>query len=128
MIKSQMPGRHSSHVESSIDYLHFPDLLTAEEESFRKQVREFADTEIAPHISDYVDKAEFPEYLVSKFREFKFFDHLLKAPYGKGLSMVGIGAAAAELSRVDAGVATFAIVQWGLSMFTLEALASEEQK
>jgi len=34
----------------------------------------------------------------------------------------------AELARADASIATAVTVQWGLVMFTIEALGSEEQK
>jgi len=40
------------------------------------------------------------------------------------MSTAGIGAICAELARVDAGFATFAIVQWGLLMSTIEILGS----
>ena len=52
-------------------------------------------------------------------------DHFLKAPYGKPLSLFAQGAIIAELSRGEAGVATFLIVQYGLVMYTIETLGSE---
>jgi hypothetical protein len=50
---------------------------------------------------------------------------MLKEPYGKPLSSKGIGVIVAEFARADASFATALLVQWGLGMFTIEALGSE---
>lgn len=55
-------------------------------------------------------------------------NYFLKPPYGKPLSTFGQGAIIAELARGDAGVCTMLIVQYGLVIYTIEALGSEEQK
>lgn len=81
-----MSGKSAIYVDSSIEYLRFNELLTPEEDAIRKHVRKFAETEIAPYINDYVERAEFPEFLLPKIREVNLFDYFLKAPYGKGLS------------------------------------------
>ena len=58
--------------------------------------------------------------LVPKLRDSKLLHHIYQKPYGKGASVVGIGAMAAEFARVDAGFATFLIVHWGLTSHTIE--------
>jgi acyl-CoA oxidase len=94
----------------------------------RLRVRQFIEAEVIPTIDSHVEEAKFPEYLIPKLRTLNLFDYFLQPPYGRGFPMRAIGPIIAELSRGDAGVATMCIVQWGLVMFTIEALGSEEQK
>lgn len=81
-----------------------------------------------PHITPFIEEAKFPEPLVKKARELNIYQHMLKPPYGKLMSHKGIGAIIAEFARADASFATALLVQWGLAMYTIEALGSEEQK
>lgn len=55
-------------------------------------------------------------------------DYFLKPPYGKPLSIAGQGLLIAEIARGDAGACTMVVVQYGLVMYTIETLGSEEQK
>jgi len=66
---------------------------------------------IAPTINDYVETASFPTPLIEKLKAIKPLQHFLKAPYGKEISSFGKGAIAAEFARIDAGFATFLVVQ-----------------
>ncbi|EGR31915.1 hypothetical protein IMG5_099950 [Ichthyophthirius multifiliis] len=115
-------------VESSIDYFDFPSLLTSEQNTTRKAFREFLHKEIAPYINEYIEKAQFPDFVLPKFRQFGLFNHLLNAPYGLSSSILSQGILFAEISRVDASLATFSAVQSSLLMSTIEILGSEEQK
>ncbi len=83
-------------------------------------------TEIAPYIGEFVEKAEFPYPLVEKLKSAKIFNYFLKKPYGENFSSLGIGCLLAEAARVDAGVATFCAVSWGLVMTTILELGSQE--
>ena len=40
--------------------------LTEEQEQLRKEVRAFAEREIAPHVSEWDEKSEFPHAVVKK--------------------------------------------------------------
>lgn len=82
-------------------------------------------SEVIPTIDPYVEEAKFPDYLVPKLRATNVLDYFLKPPYGKPLSTLGQGAIIAELARGDAGVCTMVLVQYGLVVFTIEALGSE---
>jgi len=118
----------SKIVASAVDYLYFDDLLTPEEKTLRKEIREFMEKEVAPVISRYVEKAEFPYDIVHKIGEKEWIKLFLKRPYGKEVSHTSYGLASMELARVDAGIATFLVVQMGLALYTLELFASDKQK
>lgn len=79
-------------------------------------------------INEFVEKAQFPKSLLPEIRSLNIFEKWLKAPHGSPFSTGGIGASIAELARIDAGLATFLLVQWGLAMSTIELLGSEDQK
>lgn len=79
-------------------------------------------------MTPFIEEAKFPEPIINKMKELNIFEYFLKPPYGNQISMCGMGAIMAELSRGDASIATAVTVQWGLAMFTIETLGSEEQK
>lgn len=54
--------------------------------------------------------------------------YFVKAPLGQEQSNILKGVLVAELNRIDSSVATMFLVQWGLTMSTIELLGSEEQK
>ncbi len=115
-------------VLSALDFCFFDDLLTAEEVKVRKEVREFAEREVAPIINEYIDKAEFPEPLIGKLGQQRWTKLFGRKPYGDGGNPMSIALVLLELARVDASVCTFVLVQAGLALYTIESFASEEQK
>jgi acyl-CoA oxidase len=54
---------------SASDYYQFDDLLSAEERSLRKKVREVMHREVAPIMAEYWEKAEFPFHIVPKLAD-----------------------------------------------------------
>jgi acyl-CoA oxidase len=94
----------------------------------RLKVRAWGEKEVLPHMTPFIEEAKFPESIMNKMKELNIFEHFLKPPYGKPISTSGMGMIMAELARADASVATAVTVTWGLAMFTIEALGSEEQK
>src|SRR5689334_5678614 len=68
-VLSSASSKQKPPVLSSIDFCFFDDLLKPEEIKFRKEVREFAETEITPFICNYYEKAEFPQSLFEKLGE-----------------------------------------------------------
>lgn len=127
-VKTTLTSTKSPHVSSSLEFLRFPDLLTPEEESLRRQVRQIAEQEIAPFINDSIETCSFPEHLLPVFRKHNILQHFLQKPYGHGTSLLGAGVMTSELSRVDGSICTFSLVQACLAMYTIEKLGSEEQK
>lgn len=128
LLKNQLSTPKTNYVDSAFEYLRFPEFLTPEEEELRLGIRAFAEREIAPHINDHIERAAFPDFLLPKLKEAKFFENFLLKPYGQSRSVLIGCILAAEIARIDAGCATFCIVQYGLSMYTIEKLGSEEQK
>ena len=60
-----------------------------------------------------MERAEFPVPLIEKLKSTGLLHNYFKSPYGnKEVSTFAKGVLAAELARVDAGVATFLIVQY----------------
>lgn len=97
-------------------------------QEIRKQVRHFVETEVKESIIPYVEKAEFPNYLIPKLQKLGAAKHYFKKPYGSGARVLLQGIVTAELARGQPGVATLAIVQLCLLGYTIETLGSEEQK
>ncbi|KAF2576531.1 hypothetical protein F2Q70_00004979 [Brassica cretica] len=55
-----------SSTDRASDYYHFIELLTPEEQAVRKRVREFMEKEVAPIMTEYWEKAEFPFHIIPK--------------------------------------------------------------
>lgn len=129
LLSNQLSARKQPDpVFSSIDFCFFDDLLTPEEAKFRKEVREFSDTEITPIIADYYERAEFPEVVVEKMSKKDWIKYFAKKPYGEEKSPMFFGLLVMEIARADAGLATFLLVQVSVSLYTLDLFASDEQK
>jgi alkylation response protein AidB-like acyl-CoA dehydrogenase len=79
--------------------------LTEEQEQLRREVRSFAEREVAPHVSEWDEKSEFPHKVVKKLGEMG----LMGVIFPEGLGGAGMGyveyvLAVEELSRVDGSV------------------------
>jgi len=123
-IKSQVST--NGYVSSAFEYWRFQDFLTPEENTERLNVRKFLEAEIAPYINDYVERAEFPAALIEKVKPLKIMEKLLPAPYGENRSFTFIGCLLAEFARIDLGLGTFFLLNWGLVITTILELGSKE--
>eukprot|EP01018_Ginkgo_biloba_P015818 Gb_04916 [translate_table: standard] len=112
----------------SSDYYQLDDLLTPEEQSVRKKVREVAEREIAPIMAEYWERAEFPFELVPKLAKLHLAGGTIKGYGCPGLSVVGSAISIAEIARVDASCSTFIMVHSCLAMLTIAMCGSEAQK
>ncbi|KAF8119068.1 hypothetical protein N665_0001s0124 [Sinapis alba] len=110
------------------DYYHFNDLLTPEEQAVRKRVREFMEKEVAPIMTEYWEKAEFPFHIIPKFGALGVVGGSIKGYGCPGLSITANAIATAEISRVDASCGTFNLVHTSLGMLTIALCGSEAQK
>nr|GEX49020.1 acyl-coenzyme A oxidase 4, peroxisomal isoform X1 [Tanacetum cinerariifolium] len=110
------------------DYFHFADLLTPEEQALRLKVRKCVEKEVAPIMTTYWEKAEFPFQIVPKLGDLNISGGIIKGYGCPGLSMTADAIACAEIARVDASCATFMIVHSTLAMFTIYMCGSEIQK
>ncbi|EFN54177.1 hypothetical protein CHLNCDRAFT_24792 [Chlorella variabilis] len=110
------------------DALGLEELLTPAEREVRDRVRRFAESEIAPIISDYWERAEFPFPLVPGFQKLGIGGGHLQGYGCQGLSVMGAAMAAVELARVDGSCSTFFLVHSFLATLTVGLLGSEAQK
>src|SRR5580692_8965438 len=79
--------------------------LTEEQEQLRKEVRSFAEREIAPHVSEWDEKSEFPAKVVKKLGEMGLMGVIFPEEFGgSGMGYVEYVLAVEELSRVDGSV------------------------
>ncbi len=79
--------------------------LTEEQEHLRKEVRAFAEREIAPHVSEWDEKSEFPHAVVKKLGEMGLMGVIFPEELGgAGMGYVEYVLAIEELSRVDGSV------------------------
>ena len=132
LLSNQLAGKNkeskAKSVLSCVDYNFFDDLLTPEEAKLRKEAREFAEKEITPVITEYYERAEFPEPLIEKFGQKDWLRLFVKQPYGENKNAMSMAIITLELARADASMATFFLVQNALSLYTLDTFASDEQK
>ncbi len=79
--------------------------LTDEQEQLRKEVRAFAEREIAPHVSEWDEKSVFPAEVVKKLGPMGLMGVIFpEALGGAGMGYVEYVLAVEELSRVDGSV------------------------
>jgi alkylation response protein AidB-like acyl-CoA dehydrogenase len=79
--------------------------LTEEQESLRTMVRAFAAKEIAPHVSEWDEKSEFPAGVVKQMGELGLMGVIFPEELGgAGMGYVEYVLAIEELSRVDGSV------------------------
>jgi len=79
--------------------------LTEEQEQLRKEVRSFAEREVAPHVSEWDEKSEFPHETVKKLGEMGLMGVIFPEELGgSGMGYVEYVLAIEELSRVDGSV------------------------
>jgi alkylation response protein AidB-like acyl-CoA dehydrogenase len=103
--------------------------LSAEHETFRKVVREFAEQEVAPHVARWDREHYFPVELVAKMGEFGLFGIAVPEEYGgSGGDFTSVCVAIEELGRVDQSVGVTLEAGMGLGINPLLTYGTEEQK
>jgi glutaryl-CoA dehydrogenase len=99
-----------------------------EEREYLRRTRAFVDNEVLPVINDYWERAEFPYGLARRMGELGLVSDGIDYPGVPHMSAASAGLVAMELSRGDGSLATFAGVQAGLAMRSIDYFGSEEQK
>ncbi|HEU4456459.1 MAG TPA: acyl-CoA dehydrogenase family protein [Longimicrobium sp.] len=110
------------------DYFLMDELLTGEERAVRDRVRAFCDREVIPVIGEYVDRAEFPVFLVPRLAALGVIGGTIQGYGAPGLSLMADSMVRMELARGDGSIVTFFGVHSGLAMQSIDLLGSEEQK
>ena len=103
--------------------------LSEEEELFRATVREFAESEIGPHVREMDDAAHFKGEIIPKFFELGLMGIEVPEKWGGAGGSIFLAALAIEeLARVDASAAIYVDVHNTLVNNAILRWASEAQK
>src|SRR5690348_10050244 len=83
----------------------YPFVLTEDQEHLRREIREFASREIAPHVAAWDEGSEFPLAAVKKLGELGLLGIIIPQEYGgAGLGYVDYVLAIEDLSAVDGSI------------------------
>jgi glutaryl-CoA dehydrogenase len=110
------------------DYLAVDDLLSDEDRAIRDTVRDFAQSELAPHVAEWYDEGTLPDGLGPMFGKLGLLGMHLEGYGCAGTSATAYGVACRELEAVDSGLRSFVSVQGSLAMFGIHHWGTEEQK
>jgi glutaryl-CoA dehydrogenase len=110
------------------DFLHNDDLLSEEDRAIRDTVRDFAQSELAPHVAEWYDEGTLPDDLGRLFGKIGLLGMHLEGYGCAGTSATAYGVACRELEAVDSGLRSFVSVQGSLAMFALHRWGSEQHR
>ncbi|KAF2926679.1 hypothetical protein DAI22_06g146600 [Oryza sativa Japonica Group] len=124
----QLTPAASTFPAAASNYCQLDELLTEEEKDLQIKVRQFMENEVAPIISKFWEKAEFPFHLIPKMSTLGIAGGTIKGYGCPGLSGPACAMCFLEIARVDASIASFCLVQSCLAMVSIAQLGSEAQK
>jgi alkylation response protein AidB-like acyl-CoA dehydrogenase len=102
---------------------------TEEQKLLRRTVREFAETEIRPHVREWDQEQHFPIELIPKLASLGLLGIQFPERYGgAGMSAIDYCICIEELARVDPGVALSVAAHNGLCSSHIFTFGNEEQK
>jgi glutaryl-CoA dehydrogenase len=110
------------------DLIGFDSLLSEEERAVRETVARFAADTVRPHIAEWFDQGVSPRELFPQLGALGLLGMHLDGYGCAGMSAVNYGLACLELEAADSGLRTLVSVQGSLSMYSIHAYGSEEQK
>src|ERR671923_2877860 len=103
--------------------------LTQDQELLRRSIREFAETELRPHVMEWDEAQEFPRELLSKFAELGLMGIQFPEEYGgAAMSSVDYCVCIEELARVDPSVCLSIAAHNGLGAAHIFMFGTEEQR
>jgi len=106
-----------------------PFVLTEEQEQLRREIREFAAQEIAPHVMKWDEGSEFPLAAIKKLGEMGLLGVIFPPELGgAGLSYVDYVLAIEELSSVDGSIGIIVAAHNSLCTNHIYIAGSEHQK
>lgn len=111
------------------DFYNIREYLSSEEGKILDSVRVFMQKEIAPIVTEYWLKGEFPFQIIDKMKELNIIGLTYDKKYGgQERSWLLEGLIGEEIARVDVSICTFFGVHSGLAMNSIYMCGSEEQK
>jgi alkylation response protein AidB-like acyl-CoA dehydrogenase len=103
--------------------------LSEEQELLRRSIREFAETEVRPHVMEWDNAQHFPTELLPKLAELGLMGIQFPEAYGgAGMSAVDYCLCIEELARVDPSISLSVAAHNGLGAAHIAMFASEAQK
>ncbi|HTK38306.1 MAG TPA: acyl-CoA dehydrogenase family protein [Pyrinomonadaceae bacterium] len=103
--------------------------LDEEQQQIKYSVREFAESEIRPHVMEWDESQHFPEELRPKLAELGLLGVLFPEQYGgAGMGYVEYATIIEEISRVDGSVGLSVAAHNSLCSNHIYSFGSEEQK
>ncbi len=103
--------------------------LNEEQQQIKMSVREFAEAEIAPHVSEWDETQHFPVELIPKLAELGLMGVIFPEEYGgAGMGYVEYATIIEELSRVDGSVGISVAAHNSLCSNHIYMYGTEEQK
>ncbi len=103
--------------------------LTDEQQQLRRTVREFAETEIAPHVMEWDEASRFPSEILPKLAELGLLGVIFPEKYGgAGLGYIEYALAIEELSRVDGSVGIIVAAHTSLCTNHIYKFGDEAQR
>src|SRR5208283_2705795 len=102
---------------------------TPEQAQLRREVREFAAAEIAPHVMEWDEAQTFPLEAIRKLGRLGYMGAIVPEEYGgAGLGYVEYSIIIEELSRVDGSVGIIVAAHTSLCSNHIYKAGTEEQK
>jgi alkylation response protein AidB-like acyl-CoA dehydrogenase len=103
--------------------------LTDEQQQLQRTVRDFAQSEIAPHVMEWDEASRFPAELIPKLAELGLLGILFPEKYGgAGLGYIEYAIAIEELARVDGSVALIVAAHNSLCTNHIYKFGTEAQR
>ena len=103
--------------------------LNEEQLQLKKNVREFAEREIAPHVMEWDEAGKFPLDTIKELGKLGLMGTVFPTEYGgAGMGYVEYATAIAELSRVDGSVGIIVAAHTSLGSNHIFLVGTEEQK
>ena len=103
--------------------------LSEEHQSFRKVVRDFAETEVAPHVAQWDREHHFPTDLIPKLGDLGLFGLCAPEEYGgSDADFTSLCVAIEELGRVDQSIGITLEAGVGLGINPILSFGTDEQK
>ena len=102
---------------------------TPEQIQLRKEVREFAEAEIAPHVLEWDESQTFPLEVIRKLGQLGYMGSIFEEELGgAGLGYIEYSIIIEELSRVDGSVGIIVAGHTSLCTNHIYKMGTEEQR
>jgi glutaryl-CoA dehydrogenase len=110
------------------DFLALDGQLDDTERAVRDTVRDYAASELAPHVADWFERGTLPREIAKGLGRLGLFGMHLTGYGCAGASAVAYGVACRELEAVDSGLRSFVSVQGSLAMFAIHRWGTEQHR